>query len=217
MHHFNLTTRILCFLLLCVLPHACHGGVPVIYSTDLYHPHDDPDDHYDLATVFALPELDVKGVIIDMSNMGEIRGNQRLGKTRFEPDGVPDCSVRISGLSPGKSVKNAKLTGPREGVWLSHENPRRWLLKTQWQGNQLQVAFRHWAAGTHRVDIQFEDGAKSSVPFRVPVPNSPWSEADLEPETSNVHVIRAQEPEYTGVMTSCLKNLLESCTVVCVG
>ena len=30
-------------------------GVPVIYCTDLFHPHDDPDDHFDLATLFALP------------------------------------------------------------------------------------------------------------------------------------------------------------------
>jgi hypothetical protein len=39
--------------------------VPVIYCTDLFHPHDDPDDHFDLATLYAMPELDVKGVVLD--------------------------------------------------------------------------------------------------------------------------------------------------------
>ncbi len=50
-----------------------YGGVPVIYSSDLFHPPDDPDDHYDLATLFSLPELDVKGIIIDMSHVQENR------------------------------------------------------------------------------------------------------------------------------------------------
>lgn len=54
--------------------------VPVIYSTDLLHPHDDPDDHYDLATLFALPELDVRGIVLDL---GE-RQQQRMGRPPVE-------------------------------------------------------------------------------------------------------------------------------------
>ncbi|HEY5915173.1 MAG TPA: nucleoside hydrolase [Verrucomicrobiae bacterium] len=41
---------------------------PVIYCTDLFHPHVDPDDHFDLATLFALPELDVKAIVLDQGN-----------------------------------------------------------------------------------------------------------------------------------------------------
>lgn len=40
-------------------------SVPVIYCSDLFHPHDDPDDHFDLATLFALHELDVRAIILD--------------------------------------------------------------------------------------------------------------------------------------------------------
>lgn len=40
--------------------------VPIIYSTDLFHPPDDPDDDVDLATLFALAELDVRAVILDL-------------------------------------------------------------------------------------------------------------------------------------------------------
>jgi hypothetical protein len=41
------------------------GRIPILYSTDLHHPHQDPDDHFDLATLFALAELDVCGILLD--------------------------------------------------------------------------------------------------------------------------------------------------------
>ena len=45
---------------------AAEPKIPIIHSTDLCHPHDDPDDHYDLACLFALAEFDVKGIILDL-------------------------------------------------------------------------------------------------------------------------------------------------------
>jgi hypothetical protein len=39
--------------------------VKLIYSSDLYFPPDDPDDWFDLATLFASPEIDVLGIILD--------------------------------------------------------------------------------------------------------------------------------------------------------
>lgn len=47
--------------------------IPLIYSTDLYHPHDDPDDHFDLAALFAMPEFDIRALIIDMGPRGQGR------------------------------------------------------------------------------------------------------------------------------------------------
>jgi len=41
------------------------GKIPVIYCTDLFHPHDDPDDHFDIACLYAIPEVDIKAVILD--------------------------------------------------------------------------------------------------------------------------------------------------------
>lgn len=49
------------------------GRVPIIYTTDLYHPHDDPDDHYDLATLFAMPEFDIRAIVIDRGERGKGR------------------------------------------------------------------------------------------------------------------------------------------------
>lgn len=47
------------------------GGVtatPLIHVTDLFHPHGDPDDHFDLAVAYALAQrgaFDLRGVVID--------------------------------------------------------------------------------------------------------------------------------------------------------
>ncbi|MCX6132406.1 MAG: hypothetical protein NTU47_01220 [Ignavibacteriales bacterium] len=42
-----------------------HTKVKLIYSSDIYFPPDDPDDYFDLATLFAMPEIEVAGVILD--------------------------------------------------------------------------------------------------------------------------------------------------------
>jgi len=64
-------TEIVAILLLtglCVGPAAAAppARIPILHSTDLFHPYEDPDDHYDLATLFAIPEFDIRGVILDL-------------------------------------------------------------------------------------------------------------------------------------------------------
>jgi hypothetical protein len=49
------------------MSHSTSGGVPLVHVTDLYHPPQDPDDHIDLATLAALEELDLKGVVLDVT------------------------------------------------------------------------------------------------------------------------------------------------------
>lgn len=44
---------------------AAQPLVPIIYSTDLYHPPTDPDDHFDTAVLFAMKEFDIRCVILD--------------------------------------------------------------------------------------------------------------------------------------------------------
>ena len=43
------------------------GHIPLVHLTDLYHPPQDPDDHVDLATVAALDEFDLRGVVLDIT------------------------------------------------------------------------------------------------------------------------------------------------------
>ncbi|MBE2285438.1 MAG: hypothetical protein IAE77_18395 [Prosthecobacter sp.] len=52
-------------VLLPVEMHADEKRVPIIYSTDLYHPPSDPDDHFDTAVLFAMREFDVRCVVLD--------------------------------------------------------------------------------------------------------------------------------------------------------
>jgi len=57
---------LLVVLVLAVGSHAAEPKIPIVHSTDLCHPPDDPDDHYDLACLFALSEFDIKGVVLDL-------------------------------------------------------------------------------------------------------------------------------------------------------
>jgi hypothetical protein len=41
--------------------------VPVIDLTDLYHPPQDPGDNFDLIAAYALPEIDLRAIILDAS------------------------------------------------------------------------------------------------------------------------------------------------------
>lgn len=42
--------------------------IPIIDVTDLYHPHQDPGDNLDILTPYALPEIDLKAVILDTTD-----------------------------------------------------------------------------------------------------------------------------------------------------
>jgi len=42
--------------------------VPVISVTDLYHPYQDPGDNFDLIAAYALPEIDLRAVVLDCTD-----------------------------------------------------------------------------------------------------------------------------------------------------
>lgn len=50
----------------------------VIYSTDLSAPPGDPDDHFDLLSLFSIPEIDIKAVILDYPHLQRDRDRGRL-------------------------------------------------------------------------------------------------------------------------------------------
>ena len=52
---------------------ATDRAVPVIYATDLFHPHDDPDDHFDLSVLYSLEELDILGIVLDQGDKQDLR------------------------------------------------------------------------------------------------------------------------------------------------
>lgn len=64
--------QLTCFAWTVVL--ACASQrIPVIYSTDLMHPHDDPDDHFDLACLYAIPNADLRAIVLDQGDRQSAR------------------------------------------------------------------------------------------------------------------------------------------------
>jgi hypothetical protein len=88
-------------------------SVPVIYCTDLFHPHVDPDDHFDLGTIYAMPELDIKGVVLDQGR----RQLERPGRIPMsQMNRITGRSVpAVIGLSdPLKSPDDKALNQPSQ-------------------------------------------------------------------------------------------------------
>jgi len=44
------------------------GQVHLIYSSDIFIPPDDPDDHFDLSAISCIKELNLKAMVFDMSS-----------------------------------------------------------------------------------------------------------------------------------------------------
>ena len=61
----TLTVSLVLGLALGISAGEAPSRIPILYSTDLHHPHMDPDDHFDLATLFAIPEFDIRGIVLD--------------------------------------------------------------------------------------------------------------------------------------------------------
>ncbi len=87
--------------------------IPFVHITDLYHPPQDPDDHFDLATMMALPELDLRGVILDTTTKFLLASPKGFDIAR-DPGFVP--VVQLNYLL-GRSIPIA--VGPSEP--LEHE------------------------------------------------------------------------------------------------
>lgn len=78
--------------------------IPLLYGTDLFHPHDDPDDHFDLAAIYAMPELDLKGIVLDqgqsqLKRPGRIPVSQMNRITGRDVPAVPGLGEKLK--SPG--------------------------------------------------------------------------------------------------------------------
>ena len=63
--------------------------VPVIVITDLYHPAQDPGDNFDLITAFALPQIDLKAVILDCTEPFRQPVAKNPGEGLYPDDGGP--------------------------------------------------------------------------------------------------------------------------------
>lgn len=60
-----------------------HGPrIPIIDVTDLYHPHQDPGDNFDLIAPYAFPEIDLRAVILDVTESFRSPSSEREERWR---------------------------------------------------------------------------------------------------------------------------------------
>lgn len=109
---------------------GARGRIPLVHITDLYHPPQDPDDHVDLATVVALPEYDLRGVVLDATRrflVAKPEGWDIARAPGFEPVaqlgrliGRP-MSVAVGPVEPLSRIADAAADRPveeQEGIEL---------------------------------------------------------------------------------------------------
>ena len=87
---------------------AAQKKVPFIYCSDIFHPAMDPDDHFDMAALFAIDEFEVKALVLD----GHI---DRKGQDQFNGGGrIPLAQMcAITGQTVPSAVGlNVKLEDP---------------------------------------------------------------------------------------------------------
>jgi hypothetical protein len=89
------------------------AGLPVIYCTDLFHPHVDPDDHFDLATLYALPELDVRGIVLDQGQK-QLQRPGRIPVSQLNHLTGRTVPAAIGLATPLKSPSDAGLDQPTQ-------------------------------------------------------------------------------------------------------
>lgn len=102
-------------------PQLAHAAAPipakqrvhVIYGTDLFHPHDDPDDHYDLATLFALSNFEIDAILLDLGDRQRARPGRIPLEQMFRLTGrKAPYAVGLS--APLKSADDQGLDRPAE-------------------------------------------------------------------------------------------------------
>jgi inosine-uridine nucleoside N-ribohydrolase len=90
--------------------------IPIMYCTDIYHPPADPDDHFDLASMYAIDEFDIKAVILDNAaskyNQGSKNGVVAVGQMNHITGRTIPCAIGL--LEKLKSPDDSGFGQPDE-------------------------------------------------------------------------------------------------------
>jgi len=92
--------------------------IPVVHTTDLYHPPQDPDDQIDLATVLALEEFDLRGVVLDTTQRFLVGAPKGFDVPR-DPGFIPVCQI---GYLLNRSIPVA--IGPTQPLASPHDSAK---------------------------------------------------------------------------------------------
>lgn len=94
------------------------GRVPLVHVTDLYHPPQDPDDQLDLATIVALEELDLRAVVLDITERFLVPAPEGFDVPR-DPGFVPVAQL---GYLLGRTIPTA--AGPTQPLRAPDDDAR---------------------------------------------------------------------------------------------
>lgn len=83
---------------------ASDRRVPLIHITDLYHPPQDPDDQFDLATALAMPELDVRAVLFDVTRKFLVAAPEGWDVARRPGEVIVAGAERLTGRAIPRAV-----------------------------------------------------------------------------------------------------------------
>lgn len=98
-------------------------SIPIVHITDLYHPPQDPDDQIDLATVLALDEFDLQGVVLDTTQRfleGAPNGFDLPREPGFIP--VTQIGYLLGRVIPVATATTQPLANPSD---TAEDRPRR--------------------------------------------------------------------------------------------
>ncbi|MFA6560636.1 MAG: nucleoside hydrolase [Verrucomicrobiia bacterium] len=107
--------------------------VPTLHVSDLFRPHNDPDDHWDLATQYALAlqgRLDLRGVMIDFpqpkrNNTPDICGVAQMNHITGKAVPIVVGSPRVPSAEELRTgATAADLAGVRAFLELMRQSPR---------------------------------------------------------------------------------------------
>ncbi|MBI5385487.1 MAG: nucleoside hydrolase [Verrucomicrobia bacterium] len=170
--------------------------VPVIYSTDLMHPHVDPDDHFDLACLYALPEADLRAIILD-------QGDRQAQYPGFKP--VWQLNYLAHRYVPAAIGLRDKLKSPADRALdqpAEHQNGVNLILQTlQDAREKVAVVFvgsaRDVAAACNRQPGLFREKVRSIYGFIGDAGDPTYQEwnVKLDPQAF-VSLMRADVPFY---------------------
>ena len=76
-------------------------------------PHDDPDDRFDLATLYAIPELGIKGIVLDQG-WNQLERPGRILVSQLNSITGRNVSAVIGLAAPLKSPDDKALDQPAE-------------------------------------------------------------------------------------------------------
>ena len=134
----------------------------------------------------------------------------KVGKEGLSPDGLPDCHIRITGITPGNSIREISITNEYGDKWQSPLASTSFAINYDVQGEQVECYFSPVKDGKHTFLIRYDDRSEKTYTCNIyKEPVGPVYKSQLNEPESNTKLFKYIHPEYNAIMVSVLSNLLK--------